>query len=136
MQVTNSSFSVSTVKADMERSEFTNVNSQEQLKIDSQSSFVLLSQQAQSLSMAGGHNPSIQSVYAKDKKSSENAKALATYKMISNLGDDSISASEAYAIKNNDTAREMYFGQQQLEHQAELVENYMLSNTNEEDQEG
>lgn len=63
----------------------------------------------------------------------ETAKAIAAYNMVSNLGDDIISMTEAHLIKNNDTARQFYVGKDMLEHQADMADAYIDSMSTEEE---
>ena len=96
-------------------------------------STVHLSVQAQMLN-AQSNNPSTQPVSPINDKNKETAKAIAAYNMVSNLGDDNISMTEAHLIKNNDTARQFYIGKDMLEHQADMADAYIDSMSTEEEE--
>ena len=109
-----------------------NIAKTQQVESGNQST-VHLSVQAQMLN-AQSNNPSTQPVSPINDKHKETAKAIAAYNMVSNLGDDNISMTEAHLIKNNDTARQFYVGKDMLEHQADMADAYIDSMSTEEEE--
>lgn len=93
-----------------------------------QQSHVVISDKAYHLSQSPASNtPSASSSpsvpgYGQYRK---NAKALATYNVVSGLNDGQLSGLEAYAVKNNDELRSMYVGKEALEHQKEVVDSFI-----------
>lgn len=92
---------------------------------------VSISTSAHTLYKKESAQPGIGTLPSIDQSIKETAKAIAAYKAVSNLMDDSISLGEAYLIKNNDTARQFYVGKSQLNHQANMAETYLNNINNE-----
>lgn len=102
---------------------------QAEKSLTAQSADVTISTSAQALYEKESAQPEIGTSPSIDQNIKETAKAIAAYRAVANLMDDSISLGEAYLIKHNDTARQFYVGKNQLNHQANMAEAY-LNNIN------
>ena len=96
------------------------------------SKVVQLFSQAQALSAAD--RPSIPEnlTLPNDGQYIEAKKSIAKYNTYQNLTDDSLSAKEAYVVKNNDEVRQAVVAKEAMEQQAKLLAVY--ANANDEDQ--
>lgn len=104
---------------------------QEDKSVTANSVNVSISTNAQALYEKENAQADVGTLPSDDQNIKETAKAIAAYKAVSNLMDDSISMGEAYLIKNNDTARQFYVGKSQLKHQANMAETYLNNINNE-----
>lgn len=96
------------------------------------STVVQLSSQAQALSAADRPSIPENPTLPNDGQYIEAKKSIAKYNAYQNLTDDSLSAKEAYVVKNNDEVRQAVVAKEAMEQQAKLLAVY--ANANDEDQ--
>ena len=96
------------------------------------STVVQLSSQAQALSAADRPSIPENPTLPNDGQYIEAKKLIAKYNTYQNLTDDSLSAKEAYVVKNNDEVRQAVVAKEAMEQQAKLLAVY--ANANDEDQ--
>ena len=104
---------------------------QEDNSVTANSVNVSISTNAQALYEKENAPANVGTLPSDDQNIKEAAKAIAAYRAVSNLMDDSISMGKAYLIKNNDTARQFYVGKSQFKHQANMAETYLNNINNE-----
>jgi len=100
--------------------------------VETASSVVQLSSQAQALSAADRPSIPENPKLPNDGQYVEAKKSIAKYNAYQNLTDDSLSAKEAYVVKNNDEVRQAVVAKEAMEQQAKLLAVY--ANASKEDQ--